>query len=333
VLRVSDAPRSRLVAPLLLVIGAFGILLAGASVRAVSAQIDPADATADGDRRGGPPAINRMLGFELFPVPKAWATEDPRSARAWGVILDYPSGQMRLMGFTARSLIRQAYGLVDTPIVNAPAWLDTETFDISALTDLDVVAGAADLESFQAAMRQLVEQRLGLIAHIEKRSFPVYALVTVDPNGALGPAIGPPVAECWDGDQMRGATSPTSRRPGDGLGFLAFCGVDNNLFGVNARSVTMTELAAEIGGLSPLRPDRPVVDRTGLSGAFDFTLRYGVLPIAAIGAGHPIFGSLIHPLGFRTVYTALPEQLGLRLEPSDAEFDVLVIDSITRPDA
>ena len=83
--------------------------------------------------------------------------------------------------------------------------------------------------------------------------------------------------------------------------------------------------------MTPLRPDRPIVDRTGLAGRYDFRLRYGFLPIAAIGAGHPAFGALIHPLGFRTIFTALPEQLGLRLEESTAAFEVLVIDRITRP--
>jgi uncharacterized protein (TIGR03435 family) len=101
--------------------------------------------------------------------------------------------------------------------------------------------------------------------------------------------------------------------------------------GMRATRVTMAEFVEQIQARDPLAPDLPVVDRTGLSGAFDFRLRFGFLPIAAVGAGHPAFGAVIAPLGFRTLFTALPEQLGLELKKSAAPFDVLVIDEVHRP--
>jgi uncharacterized protein (TIGR03435 family) len=93
-------------------------------------------------------------------------------------------------------------------------------------------------------------------------------------------------------------------------------------------------LAAFAGGIrgTPLAPDLPVIDRTGLTGKYDFNLRFGFLPVAAVGSAHPGFGALIAPFGFRSMHTALPEQLGLRLERSTAMFDVLVIDRLARPE-
>ena len=246
-------------------------------------------------------------------------TEDPRSARAWGVTIAHSAGRFPLVGFTARSLIRHAYGLVGTPIVDAPGWLDRETFELSISSGTFDVNSGWDPEVMQATLHAALEQRLGLVAHRETREFPVYALVTANADGTLGPNLEVSNSDCWDGDLTRRVFS------------RQFCGFDNNITGVAAEKVTMAEFAASLDGLTPLRPDRPVVDRTGLTARYDFTLRYGFLPLAAIGSGHPAFGALIRPLGFRTIFTALPEQLGLRLEKSTAAFEVFVIDRIARP--
>jgi uncharacterized protein (TIGR03435 family) len=81
----------------------------------------------------------------------------------------------------------------------------------------------------------------------------------------------------------------------------------------------------------PVAPDHIVVDRTGLDGAFDFTLRLGFLPLAAIGHAHPTLGALMSPLGVRSLDDALEQQLGLKLVPAKAPFEVIVIDEIRRP--
>lgn len=94
----------------------------------------------------------------------------------------------------------------------------------------------------------------------------------------------------------------------------------------------MAELAQEFHRRHyPLSPDRKVVDRTGLTGAYDFELRFGALPIAAIGYANYRIGRLLEPFGVRSVFTALPEQLGLKLVDTTVSHDVLVIDQIYRP--
>jgi uncharacterized protein (TIGR03435 family) len=80
-----------------------------------------------------------------------------------------------------------------------------------------------------------------------------------------------------------------------------------------------------------MQPDREVVDRTGLTGFYDLEVRFGFLPLAAIGHAHYQVGRLLQPFGIRSFSTALPEQLGLKLVNTTIEREVLVIDQINRP--
>jgi uncharacterized protein (TIGR03435 family) len=224
------------------------------------------------------------------------------------------------MGFTARSLIRHAYDAHSLSIVNAPLWLDEESFALSIDSELSVAAGVADPEVLNASIRQLMEERLGLVVHREERELPVYALVRAHSDGRLGPNIAPSTSDCFDGGDI--SQRRFSRR---------FCGIEDTLTGLVGEKVTLSAIAEEMRPSSPLAPDLPVVDRTGLAGEYDFRIRFGFLPVAASGVRHPTFGALIAPFGFRSVFTALPEQLGLKLEKSTAPFEVLVIDHIQRP--
>jgi uncharacterized protein (TIGR03435 family) len=307
-----------------------GLVIAVGSVRAITVARQATDAPAvPGDRNFGPDDVNRFLGFDLFPGPQRWATDDPRDGSAWHVTVKYASSDMPMIGFTARSIIRQAYGLVDTPIVNAPAWLDRESFDVEVPSPLSVNPGVADPEGLQAALRKFLEERLRMQAHIERREFPVYALVRVNGDGALGPNIRPTAAACWNADTLAAA------RVGGRLArevAARFCGVDNRFTGISAANITMSQFVASLRPrVTPLIPDRPVVDRTGLTAAYDFELQFGPLPLAAIGHEHPSMGALLSPFGIRSLFTALPEQLGLELKESTAPLEVLVIDRIERP--
>jgi uncharacterized protein (TIGR03435 family) len=312
-----DAPRT---SSRLLVGGlALALVLVVFSVRAVSVtQVDDAAATSPDDGRFGPADANRLVGFALFPGPRPWPTEDPRDARSWGLTVASPSGDVRHVGFTARSLIRHAYDAIGVPIGDAPAWLDGETFDLRTSVDV-AVTDAAWEGAMQAAVREVLEQRLGLVVHREQREFPVQALLMATPDARLGPAIRVATSDCWKApERPRSRTQPA-------------CGLEDTLTGLQGTRMTMAEFAAEIRATSPLAPDFPVVDRTGLSGEYDFRIRFGFLPVAAVASGHPVFATVVAPLGFRTIETALPEQLGLTLEKSTAPFEVLVIDHIQRP--
>jgi uncharacterized protein (TIGR03435 family) len=238
--------------------------------------------------------------------------EEPRRARAWDVSLGPSEAAVRLIGFTARSLIREAYGRPDMPIVDAPSWIDDETFEMSVPMGGVRVGGGTDPDVIRAALREMFERELSLVTHREIRDLSAYALVKARTSGGLGPNIRPSTADCANR--------------------LESCGVDDSLTGFTGRHVTMGELAEAMRRISRAL-DRDVVDRTGLPGVYDFTLRLGFLPIAAIGSTHPALASLLETLGVRSVRSALPEQLGLTLVEATVAREVLVIDAVDRPAA
>lgn len=295
----------------LLLVAAGGVAIAtpiaAGIINAPRLHAEPAAA----DRRGfGPPDVNRLVGFELLPGPPHFPTDDPRGSVAWNVAIDHPSGRMVFRGFTGRSLIRYAYGLADLPVLAGPRWIDAETFDISAAT----TAPATD-EEMRAVLLRFFEERVNLVVHHETRQFPVYALVRARSTGRLGPNLRPSTAACVDE-----VTSP-GQRP---------CGGDGSWTGMSFSGVTMVGLAEYLSRPGPLL-NRKVVDRTGLAGRFDATLGLGFTPAAAILTRHPQTSSLLGALGVRSIFTALPEQFGLRLDEATAPADVLVIDSAQPP--
>ena len=284
----------------------------------------------------GPQEMNRLLGFTLFPGPVQLPTDDPAGARGWRVSVgNTPS--LSLIGFSGRGVIREAYGLDDTPIVGAPHWMDDEVFDLDIPADVAVVDGLANPEQVQAAIRQFLETQLALTTHREMRTFPAYALVRANADGRLGRNLTPSTVDCVGSKtppapQVNGALVPLQpvlrRRE-----LTPFCGFEDGITGLSGSRVTMAEFVREFHRRrSPLAPDREVVDRTGLTGAYDLQLQFGLLPLAAIGYAHPVVGAVLQPFGVRSVYTALPEQLGLKLVDAKVSREVPVIDRINRPD-
>jgi uncharacterized protein (TIGR03435 family) len=287
-----------------------------------------------GARGFGPPDVNRLLGFNLFPGPVQLPSEDPLSARAWNVTVGSES-TIRFVGLSARAMIREAYGLRNTPIVDAPRWMDRESFDLTVPADITIVDGRPDGEQVRTALQQYFEGTLGLTTHRESRTFPAYALVLANGDGRLGSSLKPSTVDCIGLGNV--GSNPEVEIVGPVLHERSLihriCGIEDSFFGLSAARVTMEEFA---GGFlrrrhSPLSPDREVVDRTGLRGAYDFELRVGVLPLAAIGQANYRIGRLLEPFGIRSVFTALPEQLGLKLVDTTVSHEVLVIDQINRP--
>jgi uncharacterized protein (TIGR03435 family) len=305
--------------------------LAGVGVLGVMLKAQP---LIGDSRQFGPPAINQMLGFNLFPVPVQAPTDDPLGARGWSVTVGGDGRELSLMGFTARGVIREAYDLGNMPIVGVPRWMDDETFDLSAPADLTIADGMTDPNQVRAALQRLFEGSLGLRTHRESRIFPAYALVLANADGQLGPSLKRSTSDCVGGGRPfrpsdAAVVGPVLRQR---VVSFRFCGIDDNLFGVSGVRVTMAELAREFQRRhSPLSPGREVVDRTALTDPYDFELRFGLLPVAAVAYAHPTVGKLLEPFGVRSVFTALPEQLGLKLVDATVSHEVLVIDQINRP--
>jgi uncharacterized protein (TIGR03435 family) len=204
-------------------------------------------------------------------------------------------------------LVRLAYAIPQSRILGGPDWLRTERFDVVATTN-----GVPSVDDRRAMLRALLRDRFRLAARLDVRDLPVYALTLARPDGKVGPALKPADADCVEltGARARGGGLPASDR--------SLCGSRFRPDGVSVGGLTMSEVVAEV--LAP-QADRPVLDRTGLSGPFDFELTFGragdLAPVSS-GAGPSIF-------------TAVEEQLGLTLQPTRAPIEVLVIDGAERP--
>src|SRR6185436_12164783 len=141
-------------------------------------------------------ALVLVVGAGALQLLVAWqpttpADASPASAPAWRMLFDHPSGQLAIRGFTARDLVRYAYQLPSSRVIGGPAWLDTESFDLT--TTIDHVPAA---DETPAIVRQLLEERFGLRVHEDTIDAPALALQIARPDGALGPNLQPATGEC-----------------------------------------------------------------------------------------------------------------------------------------
>ena len=223
-----------------------------------------------------------------------------------------PGGQNK--GFTVRGgevltfntsisdLLTFAFGLQPKQIQNGPAWVTEDHFDIAGKPDLE---GTPSVAQMKGMIAKLLAERFGLKFHREKRELPVYALTVAK-----------------TGNKMTRSTADPEALPGLGFQDLGILHVTNG----------STHDFAEL--MQSVVLDRPVVDGTGLSGRWDFTLRWTPDDSQFVGlninAPRP---SADAPNAPPPLFTALPEQLGLRLDATRAPVEVLVIDAVNKPSA
>jgi uncharacterized protein (TIGR03435 family) len=230
------------------------------------------------------------------------------------VIGFFPGGRLTATNVALRELIRLAYDLQPSQLVGGPDWINSSRFDVAARAD---VAGRPSL----AMIRSLLAERFQLTTHRETRELPTYALVMARADRRLGPQFRVSRVDC-----AGGATNP----PADGRQYCdSFVGAPPRWF---AAGVTMAQLT-----LSLSRQVRAtVVDQTELAGAFDVELQWtpeGLPPRPAGGAAdQPMLlnGFDVDPDG-PSIFTALQEQLGLKLDSRRAPVEVLVIDRVSTP--
>lgn len=237
-----------------------------------------------------------------------------------------PGGAYEAFNVTLGAMIRQAYRLQDFQLIGAPAWVDQDRFDIVAKPP------AGEPLDLQPRMQSLLAERFNLKAREETREAPIYALVVANP-GKLGSKIAPSSVDCAAIARGRG-TAPTPPMPLQ-PGTRPECGMTNNGGRLMGGGVTMTQLANSLSQFA----GRTVVDRTGLTGGYDYDLEFTVDP-AMRGRGPggglppaaPAPGSdrVVDPAGV-SIFTAVQEQLGLKLDSQRGPVPVLVIESVTQP--
>jgi uncharacterized protein (TIGR03435 family) len=246
----------------------------------------------------------------------------------------------RLSGTNGRliSYIYFAYNLTGNQfqllMPQLPKWVISDHFDIQARAD-----GNPSKDQMRLMMQSLLADRFKLASHYETRRLPVFALVLVKP-GTTGPQLQPHPEDSTCSTALSQtsagvASAPTATVAG---GLPTVCGGIEGMppspsgrLHAGARRVPIGLLASTLAQIGNL--DRAVLDRTGLSGSFDFTFEWTpqlhgpgtpqeVLPVAAnahSGRAGPTFQQ------------DLQEQLGLKLEPQDGPVEFLVIDHIERP--
>ena len=256
----------------------------------------------------------RLPSFDVASVKPTSA--GPVILGVWGgaTLRFMPGGAFEANNVTLGSIIRFAYGLRDFQTVGAPEWVDTDRFDIQARAP----EGAAESDA-PRRLQSLLAERFALKVHRETRDRPVYALVLARANRSLGPRL----------RQSDGPPAPTGFRAAGGQ-----CTPPGPPGPISMRlcGVTMTQL---VDTYLPMYTGRTVVDHTGLSGGFDLALYFDSRPIPGVGPGGglgpPPPGADPTPADAVSIFTALEEQLGLKLEPQTGPAEVLVIDHVERP--
>ena len=236
-----------------------------------------------------------------------------RSGNPGGSLRPQPGGRVDAINMPLRMLVSFAYQVQPFLMVEAPDWTATERFDILAKLAGDAGTGANSIDVLRGAMRELLADRFKLKVHREKRDTDIYALVTARTDGTLGPRLTRSSQAC---DQVRPGTPPPATIPANTL----FCGMQAAAGEIRSNGLPLGVLTTV---LAPL-VGRSVVDRTGVTGGWDLELKFAPMPPA---------GELPAPAttDAPSIYTALQEQLGLKLQPARGSEDVLVVEHVERP--
>lgn len=224
-----------------------------------------------------------------------------------------PGGRFTAVNVPVRFLILYAYQLQGHQLIGAPDWTANERFDIVAKMEGDppsiVTAGP---DPMRLATQTLLADRFGFQAHRETRVLDIYALTMARSGGQPGRALKPSPEDCAVMAARARAAGPVKVPGPDGTPpFL--CGQQ---FGSGRIRFGGYPLSLFANGLSQT-VGRAVVDRTGLAGNWSFELTYAPEPSPDSDAP--------------SLFTAIQEELGLRLEPTKGPVEVLVVESVQRP--
>jgi uncharacterized protein (TIGR03435 family) len=253
-----------------------------------------------------------------------------------------PTGRLNIVNATFRTLLRSAYRLQDYQIIGGPGWLSGDRFDIQATPPanyqpeplgLPCIGADCPLTRTQIMMQELLAERFQLRSHRETRELPVYEL-TIAKNGfklkevAAPPRIPgapppppPPPPPPGTPPPTSPAALPTPP-PGAMMNFgIGFAG---SAVPFAALTSTLTQILG-----------RPIIDKTGIKGYYDFKLVFSRDGLPNNGPAPPPPGGLAP--GFQasdpapSIFTVIQEELGLKLDSAKGPVEVLVIDSVSKP--
>jgi len=214
------------------------------------------------------------------------------------------SSRFEATNLPLKVLLQIAYGF-DAPIVGAPDWVANTFYDINARSDEATDARLAKLTDNEVrlekrnAIRVLLAQRLGLKTHLETRNSSIYSLVVAKGGAKMQVVPPPPEGE-----------APATPPPANVQAHGSQHGLEFVASNASTRAIA--------GALSSM-VEAPVVDNTGLTGTYNYTLQFGR------------DWSANDPDGWPSIFTAVQEQLGLKLDAMHKPVPNLVVDHITKP--
>jgi uncharacterized protein (TIGR03435 family) len=220
-------------------------------------------------------------------------------------------GRLSWANATLRQLIQVGYDVRPFQVIGMPDWAETARFDVAA-----TASSTASPQQLYRMLQGLLADRFDFAGHRDRREVPVYALVLARRDGRLGPGIHSATVDC-ESITTRPLVSETAQAA------YAGCLPQMGLTRLKAAGFRISSLAS---GLMRIL-DRSVVDKTGLSGTFDIELSWAPDP-TMLPTGVPAPTGL--PPGAASIFSALEEQLGLKLVADRAPVEVLVIDRVNR---
>jgi uncharacterized protein (TIGR03435 family) len=232
-------------------------------------------------------------------------------------------GRISAVNVTLRMLLRNAYNIPDSRMSGGPSWIGVDRFDVEARSD-----GAEPAVQVRAMLRSLLEDRFKLNARIENRDLPVYALIVARSDGKLGTQLRRSGDACVPPTPPAGAPPPPPPPPG-GLGPASGqCPSILAPGSISGRQLTMARLAETLS----LWVDRTVIDRTGLEGSFDVDFQWMFDRSLSGGPADPGRGGPPPPSSdLPSLFTAIQEQLGLKLASQRGAVEMLLIDRAEKP--
>jgi uncharacterized protein (TIGR03435 family) len=260
-----------------------------------------------------------VTGLEIASItPKTSGT----TVSSGGIRFQPKGGEVQATDVTLAELVKFAYQrhfFDEREVTGGPAWVNSDRFDLLVRVSGGHVFDADGVpRKTLALLRALLVERFKLKVREEHRERPVYALTMAGSDGRLGPKARQSNIDC--GAVIRGERPALLPGQGQPCGFKTPPG---RLF---ANTFPMPAIAS----LLSRHLDRPVIDRTGLSGSFDIELEAAEIRAAPDYKPGPSDLAL-PPAAGPTIFVALQEQLGLKLEPVIAPLAVIVIDQAERP--
>jgi uncharacterized protein (TIGR03435 family) len=254
------------------------------------------------------------LAFEVaFVTPHA----DGRSGIHRGPMLS--GDEFSALNFLVRNLIEYAYNTDQYHLLDGSSWISEKYVDLIAKA-----APGSSVVQLRSMVRALLADRFHLVVHTETRDTPTYALVLATAADAVGPNLRPTTISCAE------VRAQTARSGAAQFGNGGPCGITTSANALITGRVSVQGMPINLlTAIASRDAGRPVVDKTGLTGNFDIDLTWTPQVFLKGPFNRERFPA-IDPNG-PSIFLAVQEQLGLKLEPEDGPAEVLVIDHVDLP--